>query len=358
MAIYKLLLFTDYHISSKGRRSMRRLDECVKTSEWLAGLIKEHWPDFVGNLGDTFDSHSSLDVPTLCTGVRAMDTILAACKSVAARYVILPGNHDAYSSAYSSLEALSQKGVDIVWEPTVFDDLVGCMPYSKNFELATKQLKDLEKKSKVCLVHLDVMHAKYYTARGVDSNIGVEPNDFDGPIFGGHYHHPHTVGAFEFIGSVMHHNNTDKEFLNAPRGAVVVVIEDGEIQRVDRFANPHTPIYHTVDWTKRFKFEDVFKFSKYAGRMHLRVKCKPENVKKYREEVESSVSNLLSLSIVGVNKEKEAVTREVSVSVDTSPNEAIKAFMKNKGTPKTLDKSKLLKMGQEIIKSASMQGDN
>lgn len=359
MTEYKLLLFSDFHISSKGRRSVRRLEECLRTAEWIAELINEHWPDLVANLGDTFDSHSSLDIPSLCTGVRTINIIKKAARSVAAPFILIPGNHDAYSRAYSSLEALSRRGVLIPWEPTVYDDVVGCMPYNKNEELATLWLKDLEKKAKVCLVHLDVQHAKFFSGKSY-SDTGVDPNDFRGPIYAGHYHHPHTVGAFEFIGSVLHHNNTDKEFKETPRGVVIVTIEkeSGQVLETKRIPNPHTAIYHTVDWTKRIKIEDILKFSKYMSRMHVRVKCHPKDVKKCKKQIEDTFNNLLSLSVIGVDKDRDVVSREVTVNVDSKPDDAVDAYVKNKGFPKGLDKKKLLETGKEFIRSASPESGN
>lgn len=327
---------------------MRRLDECVRTADWIAEEIKKHWPDAVVNLGDTFDCHSSLDVPSLCTGIRVMDTINQACKACAARFVIMPGNHDAYSMDYSSLESFKGLGIDIVWKPTVYDNVFGAMPYTKNDELATKWVKYLESRSDIVFIHLDVKHANYFS--GYNSDIGVDADDFNGPIYGGHYHHPHAVGPIKFVGSVLHHNLSDKEFSDAPRGILVLEIENGVVIKETRIANPHTTIYHKADWTKKRSRLETFKaYGKYGSRMHLRTKCHIKDVKKVREELSDRFPDLLSLSVVGVNPESGEIKREVAVKVDADPVDALKAYVKNKGVPKELDEAKLVELGGKLL---------
>ena len=346
--MYKLLLFTDYHISSKGRRTLRRLDECVRTADWIAEQIKKHWPDAVVNLGDTYDCHSSLDVPSLCTGIRVMSTINQACKGCAARFIIMPGNHDAYSRDYSSLESFTGLGIDVIWKPTVYDDTFGVMPYTKNAELATTWLKSLEAQCALNFIHLDVKHANYFS--GHNSDIGIDAEEFNGPIYGGHYHHPHAIGPIQFVGSVLHHNLSDKEFSDAPRGILVLEVEDGVVTKETRIANPHTTIYHKADWTKqKNRISTIRMYGIYASRMHLRVKCHIKDVKKTKLELMESFPDLLSLSIVGVNPDSGEVKRAATVKVDADPGDALVAYVKNKGVPKGLEEDKLIALGEKLL---------
>lgn len=349
---YKLLLFTDYHISSKGRRTLRRLDECVKTAKWIADAVEEHWPDAVVNLGDTFDNHSNLDVPSLCTGVRAMEVINDACRKCAARFIVIPGNHDAYSRDYSSLEAFQGMGMDVVWEPTVYDGVVGVLPFNKNAEMATKWIKDLEKKSQVVLAHLDVKHAKYFSG-SFDSDIGVDADAFRGPIYAGHYHHPHELGAFTFIGSVLHHNFSDKELKGSPRGLVVVELDDtGTVTSCKRIPNPHTTIYHKLDWgSKKAKLDTIRLYGTYAGRMHMRVKCDLKDIKQVRLDIAEMFPDLISCAVVGVDNETKEVKRTATIKIDADPDEALKAYIKNKGIPAGVDEDELLELGKSFLTS-------
>jgi len=349
--MYRLLLFTDYHISSKGRRTFRRLDECLRTAEWLASQVKEHWPDAVVNLGDTFDSHSNLDVPSLCTGVRAMDIIMQACNAVQARFVVIPGNHDAYSFDYSSLEAFSGLGMDVVWEPTVYDNVFGAMPFTKSPDLATKWIHDLEKHCHTVCAHIDVKHAKYFS--GEDSSIGVDPHDFRGLIYAGHYHHPHNLGAFRFIGSVLHHNFSDK-VLAPRRGLVLVDIDDeGNYTQERRIANPHTAVYHKLDWSKnKEKLRTIKLYGEFAGRMHLRIKCDSRKMKQVRSDVAEMFPDLLSLAIVGVENQDSQIKRQSNIRVDADPEDAMESYVRNKGTPEWMDKEALMKMGKGFLAEA------
>lgn len=346
----KLLMFTDYHISSKGRRTLRRLAECLSTAEWLAGLVEEHEPDTVANLGDTFDSHSNLDVPSLCTGVRAMEQINLACQKVGADFIMLPGNHDAYSMDYSSLEAFKGMGIKMVWKPTVFNGLIGAMPFTKNAEMATTWIHELEEQAPIVLTHVDVKHASF--GYGQDSDVGVDPAAFRGPIFSGHYHHPHDLEAFRFIGSVLHHNFTDKPVEGIKRGALLVDIDErtGKVTKTQRFPNPHTPVYYTANWTKKQGVKAKYWYDLFPGRLHLRVKCNQIDVRKYKEEIQATFPDLLSYSVVGVNRKSTEVERVVTVNVDTDPTEALKAFLDNKGVPPGMSKKKLMELGEGLLK--------
>jgi hypothetical protein len=277
-----------------------------------------------------------------------METIMKACKSVAARFVIMPGNHDAYSRDYSALEAFQGIGADVVWKPTVYDDVFGAMPYCKNAEIATAQLKDLEKRSQLTLVHLDVKGGSYFT--GFDSDIGIDPEDLEGPIYGGHYHHPHTIGPIELIGSVMHHNFTDSVRKGVARGILVLEVnEDGSITE-ERIPNPHTTIYHKTDWTKKKeRIRTIKLYGKFQKRMHLRVKCEVDKVNEVKEELAERFPELLSLAVVGVSDETQEVKRDTAVKVDTNPEDAMAAYVKNKGVPQGLDEDKLLALGKELL---------
>lgn len=320
----------------------------MRTSTWIAELIEEHWPDVVANLGDTYDCHASVDTPALCTGIRAMETISQACKGVAARFLMLPGNHDAYSHDYSSLEVFKNLGIDIVWEPAVFDGLIGALPFCKNSGVVTKWIKDLEKEAKVVLAHVDVEHARYFS--GVDSHIGVCADDFRGPIYCGHYHHPHSLGAFEFIGSALHHNFTDHIIEGCPRGVVLVTFGKNGVKETERIANPHTTIYHKLDWDKPKEARLARRLYRKAGdRMHIRIKCALREVAKVKADAKEVFAKALSISVVGVNKDASEVKREVEVRVDTAPEEVVKAYVKNKGVPKGLKKDKLLESGKQLL---------
>jgi len=330
------------------------LDECIRTANWIAEEVKDFFPDAVVNLGDTFDSHSNIDVPSLCTGVRVMDIIQKACKGCAARFVVIPGNHDAYSMDYSALEAFQNQGLEVVWKPTVYDDVFGAMPYNKNPAMATKWLKELEAKAQVSLIHLDVKQASFFS--GHDSDIGIDADDFSGPIYGGHYHHPHDVGPISFVGSVLHHNFTDRVVKERFRGILLLEIDEDGTIRETRKANPHTTIYHKADWTKqRSRLETIKLYGLFEERMHLRVKCDVKKVKQVKEDLRESFPKLISLAVVGVSEETQEVSRAHSVKVDADPEEAMKSYVKNKGVPKGLNKKELLKMGQSLLGSAEVK---
>jgi hypothetical protein len=303
----------------------------------------------VANLGDSFDSSSNLDVPSLCTGVRAMEIISNACKGISADFIMLPGNHDAYSRDYSSLEAFKGIGIQIIWKPTVLYDLIGAMPYNKDAAMATSWIQELEEQAAVVFTHVDVKHASF--GYGQDSAVGVDPEVFRGPIFSGHYHHPHDLSSFKFIGSVLHHNFTDKPIKGIKRGALLINVDERtrKVTSTQRFANPHTPIYYVADWTKRKNDDARYWYSEFLGRMHLRVKCNHVDVKKYKDYVQEMFPDLISYSVIGINKKTNEVVREVAVNVDTDPEEALNAFLNNKGVPRGMDREKLMEVGKGLL---------
>ena len=90
-------------------------------------------------------------------------------------------------------------------------------------------------------------------------------------------------------------------------------------------------------------------YGAYTSRMHLRVKCHIKDVKKTKLELMESFPDLLSLSIVGVNPDSGEVKREATVKVDADPEDALKAYVKNKGVPKGLEEDKLIALGGKLL---------
>ncbi len=128
----KLLLFTDLHmcprasiINKWGSRYPLRLENCIKSVNWLERLAEEQQCDMIINLGDFFDK------PDLSS-----ETITASKEIVwsAIPHYSLVGNHDASISSleFNSVNSFIGPNHTIITEPVLlsFDTFeLCCLPY-------------------------------------------------------------------------------------------------------------------------------------------------------------------------------------------------------------------------------------
>jgi hypothetical protein len=328
----------------------------MATAKWIADLIELTSPNLVVNLGDTFDNHAILDVPSLCTGWRAMGLIAQACKTQQIAYVIIPGNHDAYDKNYASVEVFRDLGshVYLPFKSTIVGGF-GFFPFTKRFDLATNELHALEEKCPAVLTHVDVINASFANpaiqSPNTRSPVGVDPHAFRGPIFCGHYHHPADLGAFRFIGSVMYHNFTDEVVPGRPRGVTLATFDDARLISTKVFPNGNSPVYVKASSFNTKSIESLLAIPiPERERTHVSVKSDEKNAPKVKEKLE--YAGFASFRIV-IEKEPEAISRNGDVTPDTNPVEVLDNYMKAKGTAE-LDGKRLRAVGEDMLKEARL----
>ena len=115
----KILLFADLHmcprasiINKWGTKFPSRLENCIKSVNWLENLAKESNCDYIINLGDFFD-RPDLSSETI--------TAYKEIKWVNKKHYSLVGNHDASTSSllFNSVNSLLNKNHSIVTQPEI-----------------------------------------------------------------------------------------------------------------------------------------------------------------------------------------------------------------------------------------------
>ena len=128
----KILLFTDLHmcprasiISKWGDVYPSRLENCIRSVNWLERFAEENKCDYIVNLGDFFDKPDlNSETITACNDIQWSDIM----------HYSLVGNHDASTSSltFNSVNSFKKDRHNIISEPMMLplDDCIICfLPY-------------------------------------------------------------------------------------------------------------------------------------------------------------------------------------------------------------------------------------
>lgn len=118
----RILFIGDPHIRHT------HLSEGVALLRWVESVAEEKKPDFIVNLGDTFDTHSIIRAEVLS----AVNDHLNRVQAVGIPMVMVLGNHDMYkpnSSKYHALEVFKDRKNLVVVDKTTIIDGITYIPY-------------------------------------------------------------------------------------------------------------------------------------------------------------------------------------------------------------------------------------
>ena len=128
----KILLFADLHmcprasiINKWGTKFSNRLENCIKSINWLERLAEEQGCEYIISLGDFFDRPDlTSDTITACNDIKWSNIV----------HYSLVGNHDASTSdlTFNSVNSFLSENHHIVDKPSALfldDCIVGFLPY-------------------------------------------------------------------------------------------------------------------------------------------------------------------------------------------------------------------------------------
>jgi hypothetical protein len=254
--VYRVLLYGDLQVNSVREDYMAYLEEALGG---LVASIREHRPDLVVNLGDTFDTFGAIDVGSLLFAYRWMTHIgevaaRSAAKSIPRHPVhfILRGNHDtARSDGLSPLQVFSGSHTQVFdeadssWLPIKVNGegrVIHCFPYGS--EAAVPEI--LARYPGETLLSVGHVEWRGQTMTpALVSRQGLDPAELaalcDRPFLNGHYHMPQERPPLYIVGSPLFCDFRDGES-EIPRGWCVLDLYDDGAYEVKRLENPRT--YH------------------------------------------------------------------------------------------------------------------
>jgi DNA repair exonuclease SbcCD nuclease subunit len=222
----KILIFSDIHIHPH-KKSVERLDDCIKVLDWVFETAKSKKIKDIIFLGDLFHDRQKIDVLTYQKTFEVFEKHLLSNKI---NLYLLLGNHDLWHHQkwdVSSVNPLRNlPGVSVINEPCVRqisdDYLFGFLPYThdpiEDIKKIEKEWKSVCKEKdinppKICGAHIAVDGALWNLKYGTTAEVAIE-HDGDmvkvGPsifskwskVFLGHYHAEQKLTEnVEYVGS-------------------------------------------------------------------------------------------------------------------------------------------------------------
>lgn len=265
----KLLLFTDIHFSNVHRN---KLEEAVKTSEWVINQAEIKKPDLIIFLGDLFETPET-DAELLYIVKNFILTL-----SNISPIKLLTGNHEILNeeenknllyqvfNGFHNIEVIGYDlgyKIDFIKEEHLF---LNYIPYYKSKDTLIKVLNTVansvrnrknENSISFLFGHFDLLNTSYIELSQIDINKPVDIKDFNefygvfDKIFLGHVHSRIVSinNKVEYIGST--HNQNFKALDKKSKGIVILEINNGKY--TEKFIeNPYNPIYKTINSVEEF----------------------------------------------------------------------------------------------------------
>lgn len=170
----KVLFIGDPHLK------INRFDLAKQFLEWVNGIVLQHKPNLVVNLGDTFDTHAVVRSEVMTEFMKHVEHVNKTCE-----YVYLLGNHDMYKPSDNKYHALKHlKGK--IKGFTIVDELVDL--HGMTFVPYVHKPEDFPKKTlSICVAHQTFKGADF---GDITTKDGVDADSVKGAelIISGHIH--------------------------------------------------------------------------------------------------------------------------------------------------------------------------
>jgi DNA repair exonuclease SbcCD nuclease subunit len=209
----RALIYSDIHIHPH-KRSVDRLEDCLKTLNWVFATAKAKGIKTIIFVGDLFHDRQKIDVLTYQRTFEIFKKHLIDEPDGLTVYLLL-GNHDLWHSTKWDVSSVfplaAMPGVEIIDKPCVkemFGKQVGFLPYTHD---PISDLKGLM--GEVLFAHVAIDDALWNVRYNIRSEVAIEhdgdmvkvgPEIFDGwdRVFLGHYHAAQKLtDTVEYVGS-------------------------------------------------------------------------------------------------------------------------------------------------------------
>lgn len=354
----KILIFSDIHIHPH-KRSTERLDDCIKTLDWVFKTALENKINNIVFLGDLFQDRQKIDVLTYQKTFEVFEKYLFGNDL---NLILLLGNHDLWH--YQKLDISSVNplrklpGVKIVNKPCVEqisdgteDFFFAFLPYTHN---PIEDLKSIESEwknkninqEKVLGGHISVDGAVWNVKYKTVSEVSIE-HDGDmvrvGPeifkkwdkVFLGHYHAEQKLNEkVEYVGSPL-----QLSFGEAFQKKQIVIFDTFDL-KTEYIENTFSPKHFII------KEDEIEKYPLEGNFIRLEVEdIASRQMSEIRQNLveEFKVS---SLEIKQMPKKDDHVIKDAK-AILYKEEEMLEKYVDQANLDK-LDKETLLKIGREI----------
>jgi len=214
----KVLIFSDIHINQH-KKSSERLEDCIKTLEWVFQTAIDQGIKNILFLGDLFHERQKIEVMTYQRTFEVFEKFHGRKGGPAFQTHLLLGNHDLWHlnkwDISSVIPLRSIPGVTVIDKPSTVEVdgfSVSFLPYTHDPESDIKLLKN-DAKFKMLCGHVAIDGAVWNVMHGTTAEVAIE-NDgemkkvdcgvFKGwdQVFLGHYHKEQKLdNNIEYVGS-------------------------------------------------------------------------------------------------------------------------------------------------------------
>lgn len=348
----EVLIFSDIHVSAH-KKSFERLDDCLRTLEWVFETAKKHKIKEIIFAGDLFQDRQKIDVITYS---KTFDVLFKYCTGEFNLYLLL-GNHDLWYhdrwDVSSVLPFSALPSVKVINKPDtikIHGVPVYFLPYTHDPINHLKELLDAADPNfrKTLVGHLAchgaILNSLYNTYSDViiehdGEMVQVGEDAFEGwdKVWLGHYHCPHQIGNnIEYIGSPL-----QLTFGEAFQDKHIIIYDllNGETQYIENGFSPK----HIISTE-----EDIFKHE--IGNNFIRISAslsdKAELID-FKKNVEKKLPSTLEI-VPNVKREeqKELVARAKELL--QREDDMIETFV-NVSDTGDLDKKHLIEIVKKII---------
>ena len=296
-------------INKWGTKYPKRLENCIKTVNWLERKAEELNCDYIVNLGDFFDKPDlSSETITACNDINWSDII---------HYHIV-GNHDASNSSlvFNAVNSLKSNNHFIVSEPSVLP-IVDCdicfLPYIT--ECDRKPLNEYFKMMsqdtrRIILSHNDISGIQLGPVIS-KTGFSIEEIEASCDIFiNGHLHNGQAITP-----KVVNLGNcTGKDFgENALIHSHCVALLDTSSMTIEYIENPYAYNFYKLQVDCE---SDIKCFDQLKNNTVVSVKCVHNLVDKVKQKIEDTPNIIESRVILIRQYEETAETAELDLTVD------------------------------------------
>lgn len=252
----RVFVFSDLHF-------FRNKPWLKDTCSWLASEIRLQDPDIIVFCGDLNHTHGYVDIDVLDAMAQGVKEISDAAGK--RPLLMLSGNHDQASrdgkenvlAAFRSSVHCITGDPELIWNGPAWAG-IGCAYPPRDPQKYLSALADRISEVRqsgnqgpiVLFTHWELNDIPYTPIAGKSSDHPISIPEGVALIVNGHYHHPATYTdrkpAVVIVGSPCYHNYSDM-IVPEPRGYVVLELNESGSRSVLRIANPHGPLYHTID---------------------------------------------------------------------------------------------------------------
>jgi len=309
----KILMFTDNHfsetssiISKHGNKYSIRLENQLKSINWLERIAEEQKCDLVVCLGDFFNKPALNDDEITAVNDIEWSNI---------QHYFIVGNHESEERTLqcSSTMILKDTNREIIYEPCkkLHDNVELCMlPYI--IESDRKKLAEYfgqrEKQIRVILSHNDIKGIQMGPAV---SQTGFEIEDIDSNcdlFINGHLHNGQPVSKKALnLG-----NLTGKDFgEDATRYKHQVLILDTDKMSCTFIENPHAFNFYKIEVLNE---QDLDKFDNIKNNSALSITCKDSLISKLQQKLNSLADKIIAQRIIRAKVFADSSDVEIDIS--------------------------------------------